>query len=102
MLEETGARFQVTEEGDYERRMHFCNWLLWTVHDGVLDPKFTFFTDKAWFHLSRYINAQNNRYWSSINLKQTFEVPLYDQKIGVWCANTVSQTVRPIFFLKHY
>jgi hypothetical protein len=78
--------------------MHFCNWFLQAVHDGVLDPKLTFFTDEAWFHLSGYINAQNNRYWSSINLKQTFEVPLHDQKISVWCAITDSRIVGPIFF----
>jgi hypothetical protein len=54
--------------------MHFCNWFLQAVHDGVLDPKLTFFTHEAWFHLNGYINAQNNMYWSSINPKQTFEV----------------------------
>jgi hypothetical protein len=39
--------------------MLFCNWFLQAVHDGVLDPEFTFFTDEAWLHLSGYINAQN-------------------------------------------
>jgi hypothetical protein len=92
------TQVQVIEECDYGRRTHFCNWLLQAVHDGVLYPKLTFFTDEAWFHLSGYISAQNNRYWSSINLKQTFEVPLCDQKIGVWCAITALQIVGPIFF----
>jgi hypothetical protein len=71
---------------------------LQAVHNGVLDPKLSFFTVEAWFHLSGYINAQNNRYWSSINSKQTFEVSLHDQKIGVWSAITASRIVRPIFF----
>jgi hypothetical protein len=62
MRNEIGARFQVIEEGDYKRRMHFCNWFLQAVHDGVLDPKLTSFTDEAWFHLSGYINAQSSRY----------------------------------------
>jgi hypothetical protein len=92
------TQVQVIEECDYGRRMHFCNWFLQAVHDGVLDPKLTFFTDEAWFHLSGYINAQNNGYWSSIKPKQTFEVPLHDQKIGVWCAITASRIVGPIFF----
>jgi hypothetical protein len=92
------TQVQVIEESDYGRRMHFCNWFLQAVHDGILDPKLTFFTDEAWFHLSWYINAQNNRYWSSINPRQTFEVPLHDQKIGVWCAITASRIVGPIFF----
>jgi hypothetical protein len=84
------TQVQVIEECDYGRRTHFCNWFLQAVHDGVLDPKLTFFTDEAWFHLSGYINAQNNRYWSIINLKQMFEVLLHDQKIDVWCAIIVS------------
>jgi hypothetical protein len=91
------TRVQVIEEYDYGRRTHFCNWFLQAVHDGALDPKLTFFTEEAWFHLSGYINAQSNKYWSSINPKQTFEVPLHDQKIGVWCAITASQIVGPIF-----
>jgi hypothetical protein len=92
------TQVQVTEEGDYGRRTHFCNRFLQAVHDGVLAPKLTLFTDEAWFHLSGYISAQNNRYWSSINPRQTFEVPLYDQKIGVLCAITASRIVGPIFF----
>jgi hypothetical protein len=92
------AHVQVIEEGDYGRRTHFCNWFLQAVHDCVLDPKLTFFIDDALFHLSGYINAQNNGYWSSINPRQMFEVPLHDQKIGVWCAITASRIVGPIFF----
>jgi hypothetical protein len=51
------TQVKVIEEGDYGRRTHFCNWFLQAVHDGVLDPKLTFFTDEAWFHLSGYISA---------------------------------------------
>jgi hypothetical protein len=40
------------EDGNYGRRMHFCNWFLRPVRDGVLGPKLAFFTDEAWFHLS--------------------------------------------------
>jgi hypothetical protein len=87
MLDEIGARFQVTEEGEYERRMYFCNWFLWAVYDSAVDLTPTFF-DEACFHLSGYINAQNNRYCSSINPRQIFKVPLHDQKIGVVCAIT--------------
>jgi hypothetical protein len=54
------------------------------VHDGVLDPKLTFFTEEAWPHLSGYINAESirPRYRSRINQKEKFEVPLHDQKIN--------------------
>jgi hypothetical protein len=53
--------------------MQFCNWFLWAAHDGVLNPKFQFFIDEAWFDLSGCITTQNNRYWGSINPRQNFE-----------------------------
>jgi hypothetical protein len=53
--------------------MQFCNWFLWAARDGVLNPKFPFFIDEAWFDLSGCINTQNNRYWGSINPRQNFE-----------------------------
>jgi hypothetical protein len=58
--------------------MHFCNWFLPRVPDGVLDPKFTSLTSETWFLLTRFISTRN-----SINQKQSFEVPLHDQDIGV-------------------
>jgi DNA-binding MurR/RpiR family transcriptional regulator len=36
------TQVQVSEECDYRRRTHFCNWFLQAVHDSVLDPKLTF------------------------------------------------------------
>jgi hypothetical protein len=64
---------------------------------GVLDPKLTSFTDEASLHLSGHISAQNNRQWSNINPRQTSEVPLYDQKICVWCTITATRIVGHIF-----
>jgi hypothetical protein len=41
------------------------------------------FTDETWFHLSGYINAQNNMYLSDINLRQTSEsAPSWSED---WC-----------------
>jgi hypothetical protein len=44
------------------------------VHDRLLDSKQTFFIDEE------YISSQNNRYSS-----ENPHLPLYDQKIGIWC-----------------
>jgi hypothetical protein len=68
----------------------------------LLDPKLKFFADEAWFHLSGYVNTQNNRYWNSINPRQTFEVLLNDQKIGVWCAIAATRIIAPIFLITDY
>jgi hypothetical protein len=50
------------DQGNYKRRVHFCTYFLSEIHGGyILEPKLTPFTDGPWFHLSGYINAQNNR-----------------------------------------
>jgi hypothetical protein len=43
---------------DYEKRIRFCNWFLNHVHDGLLNPKPTFFTDEATFNLLGYADSQ--------------------------------------------
>jgi hypothetical protein len=73
---------QVIEEGDYGR-MHFVTSCEQYMTVFFFYQKLTFFTDEAWFHLSGYFSAKNNWYWSSINQRQTCEVPLHDQKIGM-------------------
>jgi hypothetical protein len=70
--------------GDYER-MHYCDQFWGAVHDSFLDSKPIFFTVEAFFHVSGYVSAQNNRYWSSIDPRETSELPLYDQKIYMIC-----------------
>jgi hypothetical protein len=68
-------RFEQLEDN---RRIHFCNWILWAVHDSVLEPELILSTDEAWFHMSEIIKAQNNRYWSSVTLRATFEEPIHN------------------------
>jgi hypothetical protein len=72
---------QATEDGDC-KRTHFCNRFLWSVHDGLLDPKVTFLADKAGLHLSGCISAQNNEYWSNINLRLVLSTPSWSED---WC-----------------
>jgi len=32
------------------------------LHSGKTDPTLDLLGDKAWFHLSEYVNSKNNRY----------------------------------------
>jgi hypothetical protein len=68
------------------------------VNDGILDPQLGFYSDEAWFHLFERVNSQNNQYLSSVNPRLTHEMALPDPKVGVWCAISSQQTIRPIFF----
>jgi hypothetical protein len=57
-----------------------------------------FFADEGFFHLNGCINAKSNRYWSSINPRQSFELLLHDQRFDVWCAITATRTAGLKFF----
>ena len=73
--------------GDAGNRLTFCRWIkcfLQRNGNSILDK--TFFSDEAWFHLSGYVNKQNDRIWSNDNPHLTHEVLLHDQKLGVWVA----------------
>jgi hypothetical protein len=81
-------------------RVHFCSWFLQSVVEGDIDPQLTFFSDEAWFHLQRYINMENNRYWRSQNPHLIHEVPHHLVKVGVWCAVSARRIVGPVFLTK--
>jgi hypothetical protein len=81
-------------------RVHFCIWFLQSVIEGEIGPQWTFFSDEVWYHLQRYINTQNNRYWSSQNPHLIHEILLHTVKVGVWCAVIARSIVEPVFFSK--
>ena len=83
---------------DKDKRLQYCRWLLSMVEEGRLDPLLYFMSDKAWFHLSGYVNSQNTHYWSSENPHVIHETSLHDLKIGVWCAVSGTKIVGPIVF----
>jgi hypothetical protein len=82
-------RFRVVQklkQQDYNKRTTYCRWFQ-TFNDenpGILDC--TWFSDEAWFHLSRYVNSQNTRLCGSENTHALFEEPLHSQKVSVFCA----------------
>ena len=53
-----------------------------------------FFSDEAWFNLNGNVNSQNCRFWSANNPHLIHDIPLHQEKIGVWAA----MTKRRVFF----
>jgi hypothetical protein len=78
--------------------MTYCCWFQTLIDEnpGILD--YTWFSDKAWFHLSSYVNSQNTRLWGSENPHALFEKPLYSQKVGVFRALSQRRIIGPMFF----
>ncbi len=52
---------QELKEANYEKRVRFCNWFLHFMRRGLGLLDEVFLSDKAWVHLSGYVNAQNYR-----------------------------------------
>jgi hypothetical protein len=69
-----------------EVKMNFCRWFQQSVSDKMADTDPVSYTYKSRFHLSGYVNIQNNRYWSAENPHCIHEVPKhYVQKWGAVC-----------------
>jgi hypothetical protein len=49
---------------DPASRVHLCSYFVQHVVEGEIDQQLILFSDEAWFHLQRYINILNNRYWT--------------------------------------
>jgi hypothetical protein len=85
------------KEIDKEKRMRYCRWFRQFVRNCVDILENVFFSDRAWFRLSGYVNSQNSRFWSSDNPHLFHEVPLHSQQFGC-CAISCKRSVGPIFF----
>ena len=54
---------------------------------------------KAHFHLGGHVNKQNCRIWGSENPKMIIEMPLYPQRVTVWCGFWTGGIIEPYFFV---
>jgi hypothetical protein len=55
-------------------------------------------SDEAHFHLSRYVNKQNFRYWSDEQPGQVFEKSLHHSKVKIWHGVSAFGITGPYFF----
>jgi hypothetical protein len=44
------------------------------------------------------VNSKNSLYWSAENSKLVHDLPLHDERIGVWCAVSAHKIIGPIFY----
>jgi hypothetical protein len=74
-----------------KKEQSFCNGFINHVHDELLDPNLTF-PQMRLIIISWDVNSQNNIYCSE-HPHALIQLPLYEQKIGVWSA--ISE---PVFY----
>ncbi|PRD26096.1 UNVERIFIED_CONTAM: hypothetical protein NCL1_39058 [Trichonephila clavipes] len=55
-------------------------------------------SDETWFHLSGYVNSQNDRFCTQENPHNYHHKPMHDQKVKVWCAVLSRCIIGIIFF----
>jgi hypothetical protein len=55
-------------------------------------------SDKAHFHLSRFVNKQNFHYSSATNHTELHERSLHSSKVPVWCVISSFGIISPYFF----
>jgi hypothetical protein len=70
--------------------------MLQSLHNGIVDERLLFMSDKGLFHLSGSENAQNTHHWNNKNTIR--EVQHHDQKASVWCAVSAQRIIGYICF----
>lgn len=89
---------QKLNDDDPDRRLEFCEEMLYEI-DG--EPNLTFkicFSDEATFHLNGVINRHNCRYWSDSNPHWVVEDDTQNQeKVNVWAGLLADQVIGPFF-----
>ncbi len=66
--------FQELKPADVGKKLHFCHFFHNFIHNHHSILSYIFFSDKAWFHLNSYPDAQNCRVWSSTYPPMYWEV----------------------------
>jgi len=78
-------------EGDYNRRIEFCNETITRCDRDLNFLNFIIFSDEAAFELNGAVNKHNSRYWSDIN----------PQKLNVWAGLCRRGVIDPFFLYEN-
>jgi hypothetical protein len=59
-------------------------------------PTLVLFSNEACFHISGYLNSQNDRYWYTESPMLIDRVPLHGVKVHMWCVTHATMISGPI------
>ena len=89
---------QKLHEGDFERRVAFCEWFLQKHADNSNFNQTLIMSDEAHFELNGCVNKQSIRFWTEENPKETIEISLHSERVTVWCGIVEHRIIGPYFF----
>ena len=86
-------------EGDFERRVAFCEWAILQKHaDNSNFNQTLIMSDEAHFELNGCVNKQTIRFCAEENPKETTEISLHSERVTVWCGIHEHMIIGPYFF----
>ena len=77
---------QELKQRHLEERLQLASEICELIDRKILDPMKIISTDESHFHLSGYINRQNNRLWASEKPTEVNQRPLHPKYTTVWAA----------------
>lgn len=77
---------------DCETKLNFVNWYLYVMQVGEIISFLVLFSSETLYHLSEYVNSQNESFWYV-----EYTVPLRVVKVGECCSMTATSIIRHIF-----
>lgn len=83
---------------DLPQRLTFGEWALAKLEEDPLFYRKIVFSDEAHFWLNGYVNKQNCRIWSEDQAEALQELPMYPEKVTVWCGLWAGGIIGPYFF----
>jgi len=89
---------QALNEGDREKRLEFCEFVL---HKEAEEENFLshlIFSDEATFHISGKVNRHNVRIWGLEKPHEVVEHQRDSPKVNVFCAVSIEKVYGPYFF----
>lgn len=89
---------QELKEGDYEKRVEYCETLRGKIDEDPDFLNYVVFTDEATFYLNGTVNKHNDRLWSDENPHWFREVHTQNpQKVNAWSGMVGRHTIGPFF-----
>lgn len=90
---------QSLRNGDYDRRLDYCNWLLDMISDEPQLLSRILWSDEAIFRSDGTVNRHNMHYWSQNNPHWMEEVQHQGRwSVNVWCGILDGQIIGPFIF----